>query len=875
MTSFLKGLRGNGENTELRQLADRINGEREALENVITRAEGSSRLLGRITEPIPKLSERIAVLERQLSAIEGRVSGLAAVQTKAEELSAAQRAVENQLREAHDEVGRVTAELTEVRRLGSVAATLKRELVQMCELEGPFAALRREADTLKAGIAELAEGYRTLRDGRQDMEKAAADAAVRVATVEQSSEAAMRDVDRYARRVEDFEQRLADLAEVAARASDTKHQLLTLKSLADQVTQKAAALENQRDAVDRAAKDVSRLDALVQQADGALREQEEQIAKLHTMAADVEDLASLYESVVTRSKTITQQQQQIEERERAARQRLADLGEQLGAASERFETEHRGLETVSQQVMDLRAAVKDCEEHMAKLDVANRTVNEVEVKADKAWVRLGFFMGELEKLNELPERIRVIRNDAAKLNDLMQEVSTRSKDIEKAKPAVEAAAKDLTSLARSHEAIKEALEEMRGAQHEMTRVRETQLGTAAWLDTVRESMADLQGRVKVIDAAQPTIASVGRDVERVLKDTATVASHRQFLTDVQTRLAELSSLAALLDERTKAFRSRLDVAEGRFVSVARQADETEQIANLVSKLSRNVSEADERVAQLVQTVGSLETRTQGLEGIPERVRLLRVELEQRQVALDVASAQLERAATLREEAAEAVQRLDERLRSSHAMLTDLAARGKRLDAVSAELDEHAGRLVTVQRGFAEFESHLGTWETTQADIRHSLDQLESRRATVDVLRANVTQMFELAERTADDLSAAVAAQREIRESRAVLEDLLERLHAADEASAALDLHREEIDKAEARLARAQALLFDIQSSLETLNNQKATLDHVIEQAGALTFQIQQAEVLIDRLRKERDITNAVRTSLEDAGVRPTRSKRDA
>ena len=875
MTSFLKGLRGNGENTELRALADRINGERETLEGLITRAEGSSRLLGKITEPIPKLSERIAVLERQLSTIEGRVSGLTAVQKKAEELGAAQRGIEKDLQDRRDEVARVTAELAEVRRLGSVAATLKRELVQMCELEGPFAALRREADTLKAGIAELADGYRALRDGRDELEKAAADAASRVATVEQSSQAAMRDVERYARRVEDFEQRLAELAEVAARSADTKHQLLTLKSLADQVMQKTAALENQRDAVERAAKDVSRLDALVHQVDGAIREQEEQIAKLHTMAADVEDLASLYESVVTRSKTITQQQQQIEERERAARQRLADLGEQLGAASERFETEHRGLETVSHEVMDLRAAVRDCEEHMAKLDVASRAVNEVEVKADKAWVRLGFFMGELEKLNELPERMRVIRNDAAKLNDLMQEVSARSKDIEKAKPAVETAAQDLSNLARGHEAIKEALEEMRLTQQEMTRVRETQVGTAAWLDTVRESMADLQGRVKVIDDAQPTIVSVARDVERVLKDTATVASHRQFLTDVQGRLAELAALAALLDERTKAFRSRLDVAEGRFVSVARQADDTEQLANLVAKFSRTVSEADGRVAQLVQTVGSLETRTQGLEGVPERVRLLRVELEQRQVALDVASAQLERTATLREEAAEAVQRLDERLRSLHAMLTDLEARGKRLDAVSAELDEHAGRLVTVQRGFAEFESHLGTWETTQADIRHSLDQLESRRATVDVLRANVTQMFELAERTADDLSAAVAAQREIRESRAVLEDLLERLHAADEASAALDLHREEIDKAEARLARAQALLFDIQSSLETLNNQKAMLDHVIEQAGALTFQIQQAEVLIDRLRKERDITNAVRTSLEDAGVRPTRSKRDA
>ena len=873
MTSFLKGFRGNGD-AELRELVDRINGERETLENLITRAEGSSRVLGKITAPIPKLSERIAVLERQLSTIEGRVSGLAAVQTKAEELGDAQRAVESRLREARDEVGRVTAELAEVRRLGTVAVTLKRELLEVCQLEGPFVALRRDADALKAGIAQLAEDHRALRDGRERLVDATADAASRVGAVEQASQAAMRDVERYAGRVDEFEQRIAELAQVTSRAADTKHQLLTLKSLADQVTQKAAALENQRDAVDRAAKDVSRLDGLVHQVDGAIREQENQIAKLHSMAADVEDLASLYESVMTRSKTITLQQQQIEERERAARQKLAELGEQLGEASEQFEAEHRGLETVSHQVMDLRAAVKGCEEHMTKLDAASRAVDGVAVKADKAWVRLGFFMGELEKLNELPERMRVIRNEAARLNELMQDVAGRSKDIEKAKPTVEAAAQDLGSLARSHEAIKEALEEMRVAQQEMTRVRETQLGTAAWLDTVRESMADLQGRVKQIDAAQPTIVAVGRDVQRVLKDTETLASHRQLVVDLQTRLAELSSLSALLDERTKAFRSRLDVAEGRFVSVARHADEAEQITGLVSRLAGTVADADERVAQLVQTVGSLETRTQGLEGVPERVRLLRVELEQRQVALDKASEQLARTATLREEAAEAVQRLDERLRSLHAMLADAETRGKRVATVSAELDEHAGRLVTVQRGFAEFESHLGTWDATQADLRHSLDELESRRATVDVLRANVTQMFELAERTAEDLKAAAAAQREIRESRAVLDDLLERLHAADSVTAALDVHHQEIEKAEARLARAQALLLDIQSSLETLNNQKAMLDQVIEQAGALTFQIQQAEGLIDRLRKERDVTNAVRVSLEDAGVRAARPKRD-
>ena len=174
----------------------------------------------------------------------------------------------------------------------------------------------------------------------------------------------------------------------------------------------------------------------------------------------------------------------------------------------------------------------------------------------------------------------------------------------------------------------------------------------------------------------------------------------------------------------------------------------------------------------------------------------------------------------------------------------------------------------------DFDARLGTWEVARTELGRSLDALENRQSTVDALHVNITHMFELAERTAEDLKAAADGQREIRESRAFLDDVLARLREADAVTASLDLHQQQMEQAEQRLARAQALLFDIQASLEMLNNQKAHLDQVIEQAGALGFQIQQAEVLIDRLRKERDITNAVRTSLEDAGVRAPRLKRD-
>src|SRR5262245_50583215 len=163
MASFLKGRRGNGEHSELRELAERINGERRALEDLITRAEGSSRQLGNLTAPIPKLSERLAVLEQQLKAIEGRVFRLAEVQTRADALHGTQREIEKQLANTRGEVARATSEFAGLGRLVSTASNLKRELGEFCELERPLRALQGEAVAVKGWLAELAGSYRRLR----------------------------------------------------------------------------------------------------------------------------------------------------------------------------------------------------------------------------------------------------------------------------------------------------------------------------------------------------------------------------------------------------------------------------------------------------------------------------------------------------------------------------------------------------------------------------------------------------------------------------------------------------------------------------------------------------------------------------------------
>jgi len=82
-----------------------------------------------------------------------------------------------------------------------------------------------------------------------------------------------------------------------------------------------------------------------------------------------------------------------------------------------------------------------------------------------------------------------------------------------------------------------------------------------------------------------------------------------------------------------------------------------------------------------------------------------------------------------------------------------------------------------------------------------------------------------------------------------------------DAANSLDHRKRQVEQAEERLARAEAVLADVQGGLERLHGQKALLDQAVTQASALEFHTKQAETVIASLRQEREITDNVRAAV--------------
>jgi DNA repair ATPase RecN len=290
-------------------------------------------------------------------------------------------------------------------------------------------------------------------------------------------------------------------------------------------------------------------------------------------------------------------------------------------------------------------------------------------------------------------------------------------------------------------------------------------------------------------------------------------------------------------------------------------------------VTASVEDAERRMGLVDDSVRALESRTQQIDQMEERIRLLGQELEQRQGALDKATEHLTRASVLRKEAAEAAQRMEDLTRNVSTTLSQAQEQAGGLQRVTGELELRANALKPIERQLSQFEDLLAQWESAQTQAGKALEQTLARQAGVEAIEAQVKHVFDLAERTVEDVQTIGSARREIEETHAMLLATQEQFRATEETLRGFESRKRQLERAEHRLARAEALALGIRATVESLMAQKTVVDHAMESAGALGFQMKQAEALIAALRRERDLAcdlKAAVAALSDEAEEPSK-----
>ncbi len=368
---------------------------------------------------------------------------------------------------------------------------------------------------------------------------------------------------------------------------------------------------------------------------------------------------------------------------------------------------------------------------------------------------------------------------------------------------------------------------------------------------------------------EPAVERIRGEVEQVKASMQQIEAGRDLVHEVQRGLVEVGTLSGELKDRTDGLRSRIDQAEARFAQLGKQAESAQRLTDTISVVTTSVEDAERRMNLVDESVRGLESRTQQIDQVEERVRLLGQELEQRQGALDKATEHLTRASALRKEAAEAAQRMEDVTRTVSTTLSQAQEQAGGLQRLTGELEVRSTALKSIDRQLSHFEELLSKWESAQSAAAKALEQTLARQAGVEAIEAQVKHVFDLAERTIQDVQTIGSARREIEDTRAMLQATQDQFKTTEETLKGFESRKRQLERAEQRLARAEALALGIRSTVESLTAQKTVVDHAMESAGALGFQMKQAEALIGALRRERDLACDLKAAIsaldEEAG----------
>ena len=189
-----------------------------------------------------------------------------------------------------------------------------------------------------------------------------------------------------------------------------------------------------------------------------------------------------------------------------------------------------------------------------------------------------------------------MRENAEHLETLAGDTAERMQRIEALKPQLDEAIRQLATLKGTHEMMADGLEQMRLAQGEMIRVRESHAETQTWLTTTDGWTRKVEAQVKELRAMEPAVERIRADVEQVRAAMGEIESRRGGRSRRCTAAWPISApSSAELKDRAEGLRVRMDGAEGRFTQLAAQAEEAHRVSDTIAEVAASVGAAERRL----------------------------------------------------------------------------------------------------------------------------------------------------------------------------------------------------------------------------------------------------------------------------------------
>ena len=872
---------------ELKTLITKAQDERTKISSLLGRTKGSVEKLEKLDTPLQAVADRTEQISEQIKRLEGRANELQVLASRLDRLDQrtivieqGQNGVEDRVTRANAEVGDVLAVTAGLKESVASAMQLRNEIQLAISPLGPVGEMRGKIDELRGIFLTYGHDVTNAREQQESLKRTQDEVTTRVTQLRDETLRAKDRMDETGAQIARFQVALGNLVKVQELVPRAEQDVNALNALADHVSHKTRILEKQREVVDRAAAQAARLDDLVWDLDARLKKLQQDSARIKKIQDALEDLQEMARRVEVRTTEVRTAQQASEKDSAMQISRMSGIRDEIRGSLDRFDTEKRGLDAVNQRIVDLRSGVTEFERRFHDLQTTGQGIAQTQGRADELAGRLATLAADVVRVSEHAEKARNIEIVLERTEASTGRLMTRVEGLQAAYPDLQQLQRDVTELKGAREAVLEALDRTRAARAELERSQASQAEVRAFAMGVEQTVAEARQKLVELESKAGVVQRVAQYAEAAVDAQHELESRREFLEQLERRVAQLGALsgdlearAKILEERRAGFvelegradglRARLDDADRRFGAVAGRAAEAEQVEVRITEVGVRAKSAEDRMASLSRGLDDTAQREGRLVELSAQVDRVGRELEQRERTLSQASENLERAGAARQAAMEAAQALEDQGRKLTTSIAGAEAQADRVAQLTEQLEARAGGLRLVDKRLTAFEEKLVQLERAEQQMERSIEGLGSRAKSVDAVRDELTRIFELVEHTVADVRAISTARQDIHATRTSLDEVLQRAARVDQMAAGIDRRQREIELAEQRISRLDALLVDVRASLEALQSQKVTIDHMLDKASQLTFLAKEAEALITTLREERDMTSRVHDGLKE------------
>ena len=747
--------------------------------------------------------------------------------------------------EARDSITALRQEgeqLEELRtRLRQATADVARSAETIIALKGELEALRRSESQLQQELQGIRESARAARD-----DAAAATAAV-----------------------QGIDQKLLAFARLQELSEGTEQRLNALNALAEHVSHKTKALETQKQTVERAVVEATRLNEMVWSMDAQIarlaqggeqmRQAEETIGRMEALArTTAQELASANAG----------RDEFLREAARVEAQGSA-LSEQLHANVERLTIEKEEIDAFDQRLQAMARAVGDTQASVKGLMAKQDTLMSMERKADAVSKAFVAWSAKADELSGRHAQLEALTGEprAGRGAGPAHRRAARQ-------PAA-GAERDRRDAARAHRVPPGARRSgvaarparsgpRRARQLWRTRRRDDEPGART-----RHPHPVVLAKLALVDAGNQSAARLSELTHELDARLERVGGRMQFVETLEQRVNGLHTVTAEVGQKladqlarraeVEGVKNQCDTLMTQLLDAQQKLDGVAALQSRVLPLAGQMAtllQQVERCQQLVQSVQTDEAavhaqRAQLLE-LVEQGKALSAESAERLQQARGASADLDRATALKESLLAELARVQAAQHDAVAQTETAEDRIQRAEAMTRQLDQRCAQVLSGQEKVTALEGRLDELDRGSARVEQQIRSLSDQETLVQAVKAEVENIRLISERSKADLQHVSEQRGAVTELRAKVDDLLGSLGETDAKIATIESQRKLVDEVQARANGIVHMLQDLNVNLDLLGEQRARVDQVGEKLARLEFTLQEGQNTLRALQRERE-----------------------